>query len=137
MALQQYALLLHSFQSQNNELGYSSTNISALSLTQKCNIYVDFSFGFLSRFGFARGSIEGCSWLVVQQEGEFCTYLHHVQGQVREDISGLQALSGCWRSGSGFQICCFDEEENRNREQSCSQVWTMLKLWKAAAHSCL
>ncbi|XWS21346.1 hypothetical protein CRYUN_Cryun30bG0047700 [Craigia yunnanensis] len=61
--------------------------------------------------GFLRSCIEGCSWLAVQQKRQFCANLIYVQG-LGQDIPDLQALNGCRRPESGFQVCLIDEEEN-------------------------
>ncbi|PPD86631.1 hypothetical protein GOBAR_DD16448 [Gossypium barbadense] len=46
------------------------------------------------RFSISGSCIEGCSWLVVQQKGQFCADVLYVQG-FRQDIPELQALDGC------------------------------------------
>lgn len=79
------------------------------------------------RLGFTRGCIEGCSWLVVQQEGKFCANIGHVHGQAGEDISWVQARSESWRQRTYFQVCFCDEEENGNWEPPCPKTGPNVK----------
>lgn len=82
----------------------------------------------LFRLGFNGSCFKGCSWLVVQQEGQFCSDFVHVFGQVGKDLSRLPTRRCCWRPRPRLQVWIIDEEESRNRESSRAKARAIVKV---------
>lgn len=94
----------------STKLFLSSIKTYGLGNPSHCFRY--FVMKFFYRLGFYGSCIKGCSWLVVQQEGQFCPDFVHVRRQVGEDVSQLQARGACWRRTTYVQVRYIDEEED-------------------------